>query len=131
LLVGRPEERDRDEQAQKRDHAAHLLTRERLDRAGWRFPELILWQERRSAKVDTKADQHADASGGKAKVPAGLLTERTADQRREERSKIDANVENRIGAVAARITGDVQSADLRRNVRLEAAIAENERQQRK
>ena len=74
--------------------------------------------------------QHADAGGGKAVMPAGLLAERAADERRQERADIDADIEDRIGAVAAAVAGRIEPADLGRNIRLERAAAENESQQR-
>jgi hypothetical protein len=63
-------------------------------------------------------------------MPADRLAERAADQRRQERADIDADIEDRIGAVAAVIAGRIKAADLGRDVRLEAAVAENEREQR-
>ena len=63
-------------------------------------------------------------------MPADAFAERAADERRQEGAEIDADIKDRIGAVAARIARRVKSADLRRNIRLEAAAAENERQQR-
>jgi hypothetical protein len=44
-------------------------------------------------------------------VPTGELAERAADQRRQERADIDADIEDGIGAVASRIAGRVKSAD--------------------
>ena len=81
-------------------------------------------------EIDRETDHHADAGGAEAVVPADLLAERAADERREERAEIDADIEDRIGAVAAVIAGRVESADLRRHVGLEAAVAENQHQQR-
>ncbi len=63
-------------------------------------------------------------------MPADLFAERAADERRQEGADIDADIEDRIGAVAARIAGRIKAADLGRNIRLERAVAENERQQR-
>ncbi len=51
-------------------------------------------------------------------------------ERRQECADIDADIEDRIGAVAARIARRIEPADLRGNVRLEAAVAEDEEQQR-
>ena len=63
-------------------------------------------------------------------MPADLFAQRAADQRREERAEIDADIEDREGAVAPAVAGRIELADLRGNVRLEAAVAENEQQQR-
>src|SRR6185437_17118133 len=71
-----------------------------------------------------------DAGGGKAVMPAKLLTERSAHQRRQEGAEIDADVKNREGAVAAAVAGRVERANLGRDIRLERAIAENEHAER-
>ena len=77
-------------------------------------------------EIDRKPERHADAGGGEAVVPAELLAERAADERRQERAEIDADIEDREGAVAARIAGRVERADLGRDVGLERAVAEDE-----
>ena len=63
-------------------------------------------------------------------MPAEFLAERAAHQRRQERAEIDADIENREGAVAAAVAGRVERADLGRDVRLERAVAENENAER-
>jgi hypothetical protein len=63
-------------------------------------------------------------------MPTGLLAERAADQGSQERSDIDADIEDRIGAVAATVAGRIEPSDLSGNIRLERPIAEDERQQR-
>ena len=68
--------------------------------------------------------------GSEAIVPADALAERAADQRRQERAEIDADIEDRIGAVAAGIAGRVELADLRGHVGLEGAVAENQQGER-
>ncbi len=95
-----------------------------------RLVQFILRQHRQRIKIDAKPDAHADTGRGKTVVPADFLAERAADQRRQERAEIDADIEDRIGAVAAMIAGRVKAADLRGNIRLETAIAEDQRQQR-
>src|ERR1700751_2619806 len=59
-------------------------------------------------------------------MPAQFFAERAADERREKRAEIDADVEDRIGAVTARIAGRIEPAHLRRYVGLERSIAQNE-----
>src|ERR1700675_4730475 len=59
-----------------------------------------------------------------------MLAQRATDQRRQESAHVDADVEYRIGAVAAWIAGRIKAADLGGDIRLERAVAENERQQR-
>ena len=87
-------------------------------------------QERQGVEIDRKPDQHADAGGGKAVMPARLLAERAADERRQEGADIDADIEDGIGAVAAVVAGRVEAADLGGNIRLERAAAENEGEER-
>ena len=62
-------------------------------------------------------------------MPAQLLAQRSADQRREKRAEIDADIEDRIGAIAAPVARGIEPAHLRRHVGLERAVAENERGQ--
>ena len=62
-------------------------------------------------------------------MPADLFAERAADQRRQERADIDADIEDRIGAIAAMIARRIEAADLGRDIRLEAAVAEDQEQQ--
>src|SRR6516165_3691220 len=87
-------------------------------------------QERQRIEVDAQPDHHADAGGGKAVVPADAFAERAADERRQKRAEIDADIEDRIGAVAARIARRVKATDLRRDIRLKAAAAEDEGEKR-
>src|SRR5262249_47205634 len=84
----------------------------------------------RAGKVSREPDQHADARGAEAIVPADAFSERAADERRKKRPDIDAHVKDRIGAIAARITARVEFADLARHVGLEGAVAENEDEER-
>ena len=131
LLVGRPEERHRQRQQDERAHRAPFVAAERLRLAGGLAPgERVGRQHRRGIEVDRKPDRHADAGRGEAVVPAELFAERAADQRRQERAEVDADVEDREGAVAARVAGRVERADLGRDVRLEGAVAEDEPQER-
>ena len=62
-----------------------------------------VWRE-----IDRELDQHADAGGGEAVMPAVLLAQRAADQRREERAEIDPDIEDREGAVAPRVAGRIE-----------------------
>src|SRR5450631_238796 len=62
-------------------------------------------------------------------MPANVFTERAADQRRKERANVDSDVEDRVGAVPARIVGCIKAADLRRNIGLESPVAQNEQQE--
>ena len=89
---------------------------------------LVRRQHGHGVKVDDERDRHADAGGGEPIMPAQLLAERAANQRREERADIDADVEDRIGAVAPMVSRRVEAADLGRDIGLEGAIAEDERE---
>ena len=135
LLIGRPEQAHRQEQHDQREDGAPLRTVERaLDRARPRPRDalaLVGRQRRGGEEIDDEPDGHADAGGAEAVVPAGDFAERAGDQRGEECAEIDADIEDRIGAVAARIAGRVERADLRRDVGLERAVAEDQHQQRK
>ena len=91
---------------------------------------LVPRQHRHGVEVDRERDRHADPGGGETIMPAQLLAERTAHQRREERPDVDADVEDRIGAIAPRVSRRVEAADLSRDIGLEGAIAEDEREER-
>jgi hypothetical protein len=49
----------------------------------------------------------ADAGGGETVMPAQFLAQRAAHQRSEEGAEIDADIEDRIGAVAAAVARSV------------------------
>ena len=91
---------------------------------------LVRRQHGRGVEVESERDRHTDAGGGKSIMPAQLLAERAADEGREERTDIDTDVKDRIGAVAPMVARRVEAADLGRDVGLEGAIAENEREER-
>src|SRR5580704_7022902 len=63
-------------------------------------------------------------------MKSDFLAERAADQRRQERTDIDPDIEDRIGAVAAMIARRIKTSDLCGDIRLEAAVAEDEKQER-
>ena len=133
LLVSRPEQGRGHKQNQNGDDAAPLVARQRrlLDVCGFRLRQGVHRQQRHGIEINSEPDQHADAGGGKAVMPAGFLAQRAANQRRQERAEIDADIEDRIGAVAAMVARRIEPSDLGGNIRLEGAVAENERQQRK
>src|SRR5262249_19241729 len=80
-------------------------------------------------KINDRADGHADAGCAEAIAPHLFVAERAADILPDERAEIDADIKNRIGAVDAVIAGFVEARHLRRDIRFEPAIAENEKQQ--
>ena len=65
-----------------------------------------------SLRPDNPHREHADPGGGEAVMPGRFFAERAADQRRLKRADIDADVEDRIGAIAAVIARRVEAADL-------------------
>ena len=69
-------------------------------------------------------------AAAEAVMPAVNLPQGSANQRREERAQVDAHVKDGEGAVAARIARRIKAADLGGDVGLEAAVAQDEEQQR-
>ena len=131
LLVGGPEERHRQREQHERAHGAPFVAAERLCLALRQHAASHVRRQRaRGVEIDRQPERHADAGRAEAVVPAELLAERAADQRRQERAEVDADIEDREGAVAARIAGRIERADLGRDVGLERAVAEDEDEQR-
>ena len=91
------------------------------------FVHFVGRKMRQSIQINAQPDHHADAGGGEAVMPTCGLAQCAAHKRRQERAEIDADIKDRIGAVAARIARAIEATDLGRNIRLEAAAAENER----
>ena len=80
-----------------------------------RLPSVV-----RSANgVGDQAEQHADAGGAEAPVPADRFAQRAGDDLAEEGAGVDAHVEDREAGVAPRAAFGIQIADDRRDVRLE------------
>ena len=63
--------------------------------------QLVRGQLAKPAQINQKPDHHADARRAEPVMPAPFLAQRPADQRRQKRSHIDADIENGVGAVAA------------------------------
>ncbi len=127
LLVGRPEEGRGDRQQQERADRPPFVAAERLCGLFGGDAAVHIWgQCARGVEIDQKPDGHADPGCGEAVVPAEPFAQRAADQWGEERAEIDADVEDREGAVSPRIAGRIERADLRRDVRLERAVAEDQ-----
>ncbi len=132
LVVGHHHQREHRDQAEDRDHRAPLLCADwRLRRCGGGLSAGLLGRQVvASRKVGGKADHHADAGGGEAIVEAQLLAERAADQGRGDGSEVDRQHEQLEGLVAAHVTGAVEGAQLHRDIALDQAAAEDQRQQR-
>jgi hypothetical protein len=115
LLIAAPEQCVWYEKDEEGDDGAPLFARQRRVPAGrcLECPRFVRRQQRQCVEVNTKPDAHADAGGGEAVMPAHFLPERAADQRRQERADIDADIKDRIGAVAAVIAWRIEAADLR------------------
>ena len=128
LLVSRPEQGGRHEQRDQSGDSAPFVGIEALvvDALGDRLVQLVGGERGRGVQIDRKRDGHADAGCGEAVMPAELFAEGAANERRQECAEIDADVKDRIGAVAALIARGIEGADLRRYVGLERAAADNE-----
>ena len=128
LLVHRPV--DDVEEAEHDEGADHLALIRGQRRAGLLALELVRSEVTLPDQVEHQPDQHADTSGGEAVVPTEDLPQGSADERREDRAEVDAHVEDAEGAVAAGVVVGVEATDLRGDVRLEAAVAEHQAEQR-
>src|SRR5215510_14231214 len=85
---------------------------------------------RRCQQINDKSCRHAQSGGCKSVVPTELFAERAANERREKRAKIDADVKYRKCAVAASVGRRIKPADLCRDIRLEGSVAEDEESER-
>ena len=93
------------------------------------FAEVVFGEEALTPEIDTKPCNHADSCSHEAVLPGVLLSEGSADEWREERPEIDSHVEDREGPVTARIARRVEASDLRGDVRLKAAVAQNKEEE--
>src|SRR5438105_2458460 len=80
-------------------------------------------------KIDAETYQHADPGGCKASMPSIVDGEGPANERREKCSNIDADVEDRVSAVAPTVFRPIEIAHLAGNVRLERSDADYQHQQ--
>ena len=76
--------------------------------------------------IDGKADQHADAGGAEAPVPAGFFAQRADDERRGDDPGVDAEVEDLESVGAAVVVVGIKAADLTGDIALEQAGADDE-----
>src|SRR3546814_8486258 len=88
--------------------------------------EILLGQIFLAREIDGEADQHADAGGAEAVMPAINVAKRADDQRRGDHAGVDAEIEDLEGVGAAVVLGAVERADLARDIALEHARAEDE-----
>lgn len=86
-----------------------------------------LAEEPLAVEHDPDADEHADAGREEPPLKAVGLGESSAHERREERAKIDAHVEDRVRAVHARIMRPIIELGHRsRDVGLEEPVPDDE-----
>src|SRR6185295_19669390 len=74
--------------------------------------------------VDREPDTHADAGRCEPEVPAEQLTERAADQRREDGSEVDADIVDAERRVAARVVRRVEVTNLAGQAWQEKTVAD-------
>src|SRR5262249_47380118 len=112
LLVHGPEEhaeeRDRDERGDDASIAAPFLGR--LLRDAHRRARRAHDDVPTAEEVDEERDAHAHAGAREAVVHSDLLPERSAHERREERARVDAHVEDRERLITAWIALAVERA---------------------
>src|SRR4051794_38190937 len=63
-------------------------------------------------------------------MPAHDLAQGSTDQRSQKGPEVYPHVEDRVGAIAARVAWCIEPANLGRDIRLEGAVAHNEREER-
>src|SRR5262249_4125959 len=128
-LICRPEQADRREQQDKGSYRSPCFAIQRCGYGGTLFKG-IFWQSRGCRQINSQTDGHPNAGGSKPIVPAKLFAERSADKRGKKCTEIDADVEDRKGAVSAPVPRRIEGADLGRNVGLECPIAEDKKAER-
>src|SRR5215472_7281074 len=88
--------------------------------------QLILGQIALTPEVENDAEYHSDTGRLKAVSPAVHLTQCSADEGSDECSQVHSHVIDREGAVAARVALRIQTPHLRRQIRFETAVSQNE-----
>ena len=81
-------------------------------------------------EIDAGGEEHADAGGGEAVVPAPDFAERADNERRGDDAGIDAEVENLEGVRAAQVLGFIERTDLAGDVALEHPATEDQAKER-
>jgi hypothetical protein len=128
LLVNGPKHDIQQHEHYEPTDSLPLLARERgLFQVG--FPgarQLILRQKALAPQVEDDAEHHSHAGRLKAVAPTVKLPQRSADQGGNERPQIHSHVINGVGAIATRVALGIQAAHLRRQIRLKAAVPQNQ-----
>ena len=83
-------------------------------------------QPRPAVQIQGQSDQHANAGGSESEVPAHLLAERPADERRDDYGAGDRELKRLERRGAAEVGAIVELTDLAGDVALEAANADEQ-----
>ena len=86
--------------------------------------------QRPARQIDDEAEHHHHAGAAEAVMPADLLAERAGNQRRGDHADVDEDVEDLERHRAAQVVLGIELADLGRDIALEQADADDQRQQR-
>src|SRR3546814_11513455 len=82
------------------------------------FPYTTLFRSFLPRHIDAERDEHADAGGAEAPVPAHFLAERTDDERRRDPAGIHAAIEDLEGVPAHQLIRLLDPSDLARHITL-------------
>ena len=131
LLVNRPEDDDQQTDGDKAENPVAGVLRVGGRGLGNGAGSGLRRQGAATGQIEQQADDHAHAGGAETVVPAQGLAQAAADQGRQERAKVDADIKDAEGPVPARIARGIQTAHLGRDVRLEQPVAADQAQQRR
>src|SRR3546814_10016726 len=86
--------------------------------------EMLLGQIFLAREIDGEADQHADAGGAEAVMPAINFAKRADDQRRGDHAGVDAEIEDLEGVGAAVVLGrsEEHTSELQSLMRISYAV---------
>ena len=90
---------------------------------------MIFGEKFLAPQVEEESADHAYAGCAESVGPAEFLSQSAANQRREEGAQVHAHVVDAVSAVEARVAGRIEAAHLRREVGLEAAVADDQEEQ--
>ena len=130
LRLNRPETRGDEDQHRKRQHGAPFVRGERhrghAAAIAGRLAEIA-----HSAKIDGDAQQHAEAGGREAIVPAIELAQRAAHQRREEGADHHRSDVERVAVIVPPVAFGIERPDLRGEIALEQPRPGDDRAERR
>ena len=120
LLVADDGDREHRQKREQRDDPHFFAMGHRCFRGA-----LTLFDNRRigrkifpAGEINRQADQHADAGGAEAVVPAIHFAERAGDERRGDDTAVDEQIVNLEGISAPIVAGGIKRADLAGEVAL-------------